>query len=85
MTELQNQFIATLKDESIPIVRPKLVTQIEMQHELNVSNEEYVKAQFDSGSSMAELLFSLLVVHLVILFLTVKFKSKPNKALKQDT
>ena len=85
MTELQNQFISVLKDESIPIVRSKLVSQIEKQHELNLSNAEYVKAQFNSSYSLAELLFSLLVVHLVILFLTVKFKSKPNKALKQDT
>jgi len=78
MTELQNQFITTLKDESIPINRAKLVSQIEKQHELNLSNEEYVKAQFDSSSSLAELLFSLLIVHLAILFLTVRFKSKPN-------
>jgi len=84
MTELQNQFITTLKDESIPINRAKLVSQIEMQHELNISNEEYVKAQFDSSSSMAELLFSLLAVHLAILFWTVRFKSKPNKLINKD-
>ena len=76
MSELQNQFITKLKDESIPINRVKLVSQIEMQHELNLSNEEYVKAQFDSSSSLAELLFSLLAVHLVILFWAVRFKSK---------
>ena len=84
MTELQNKFITTLKNESIPINRAKLVSQIEMQHELNLSNEEYVKAQFDSSSSLAELLFSLLVVHLAILFLTVRFTSKPNKQINQD-
>jgi ABC-type transport system involved in cytochrome bd biosynthesis fused ATPase/permease subunit len=85
MTELQNQFITTLKDESIPINRVKLVSQIEMQHELNLSNEEYVKAKFDSSSSLAELLFSLLAVHLVILFWAVRFKSKPNKKINKDT
>ena len=84
MTKLQNKFITTLKNESIPINRAKLVSQIEMQHELNLSNEEYVKAQFDSSSSLAELLFSLLVVHLAILFLTVRFTSKPNKQINQD-
>ena len=84
MTELQNQFISTLKDESIPIDRSQLVSQLEMQHEVNLSNEEYVQAQFNSSSSLAELLFSLLVVHLAILFLTVRFKSKPNKQINQD-
>jgi len=85
MAELQNQFITTLKDESIPINRAQLVSQIENQHELNLSNEEYVKAQFDSSSALAELLFSLLAVHLAILFWTVRFKSKPNKKINKDT
>ncbi len=76
MTELQNQYIAVLKDEAIPIDRSKLVSQIQKQHELNLSNEKYVKAQYDSSYSLAELLLSLIVVHLVVLFLTVKFKNQ---------
>ena len=85
MTELQNKFISVLKNESIPLERSELVSQIEMQNELNISNEEYLKAQFNSSYSLAKLLFSILVVHFVILFLTVKFKSKPNKKINKDT
>ena len=85
MTELQNQFISVLKNESIPLERSELVSQIELQHELNLSNEKYLKAQFNSSYSLAKLLFSILVVHFVILFLTVKFKSKPNKKINKDT
>lgn len=84
MKELQNQFISLLNNESIPLERSMLVSHIEMQHELNLSNEEYLKDQFNSSYSLAKLLFGILVVHLIILFLTVKFKSKPNKKINKD-
>ena len=84
MTELQNKFISVLKNESIPLERSELVSQIERQHELNLSNEEYLKAQFNSSYSLAKLLFSIMVVHFVILFWAVRFKSKPKK-INKDT
>ena len=85
MTELQNNFISLLKNESIPLERSVIVSQIEMQHELNLSNEEYLKDQFNSSYSLAKLLFGLLVVHFIILFLIVDFKSKNNKKINKDT
>ena len=84
MIALQDQFESELEDETIPINRAELVLLIKKQHELNIENEKYVIAQFNSSSHLAELLVSLLLIHLAILFFTVELKRKPNKQFNRD-
>ncbi|MCG7532072.1 hypothetical protein MHM98_12070 [Psychrobium sp. MM17-31] len=84
MIELQAQFEAKLEDETIPIDRAELVSIIKKQHSLNISKEEYAQAQFSSSNSMAELLATLLLIHLAILFFTVELKGKPRKQINSD-